>query len=216
MTKLLRILSLGFLLLGAIGQAQALSPAEVKRGVHYEKYSVAQPGGENGRISVIEVFSYGCIHCYRFEPVLKKWKQNKPANVDLVQMPVIFDPKNTTLLAKIFYTAESLGVLDTMHDKIFDAIHKEQNHMHDAEAFAEFFAKNGISKEEFNKHFNSMAVGVKVKRADDLTTRYKVSSTPSVIVDGKYLVLTDNIKTYDDIFVIIDTLINKIEKENKQ
>ena len=66
-------------------------------------------------VEVIEVFSYMCIHCYTFDPMLSSWHEAQDDSVDFVRLPAVFDP-TWQLLAQAYYTAQSLGVGEEMHE----------------------------------------------------------------------------------------------------
>ena len=70
----------------AIVLAQAEVPAanqdwQFEEGRHYQRLVPTQPtwGGAD-KIEVAEFFYYLCPHCYNFEPMIKKWLEDKPAN----------------------------------------------------------------------------------------------------------------------------------------
>ncbi len=93
--------------------------------VGYESLSPAQPTHNPDKIEVIEFFWYGCPHCYSFEPVLEKWVQNLPKNVEFIRQPAVFSDlwgKH----AKAYFTAEALGVVDKVHADFFDAIQNKK------------------------------------------------------------------------------------------
>jgi thiol:disulfide interchange protein DsbA len=49
-------------------------------------------------------------------------------------------------------------------------------------------------------------VNTKLKRAEELVRRYRVQSTPTVVVNGKYLTQGSQAGSYDAWFAIIDDL----------
>ena len=93
-----------------------------KEGEQYKALAQPQATASADKIEVVELFWYGCPHCYRLEPVIGNWLKNKPDDVEFVRMPAIVGPP-WELLAKAYYTAVFLGVMDTMHYALFDAIH---------------------------------------------------------------------------------------------
>ena len=77
--------------------ARTADPVEFKykQGDHYERFTNAQgTSSAPDKIEVAEVFWYGCPHCYSFEPYLKSWKKTLGPDVNLVQLPVMWNPTN--------------------------------------------------------------------------------------------------------------------------
>ncbi|HEB59300.1 MAG TPA: thiol:disulfide interchange protein DsbA/DsbL [Gammaproteobacteria bacterium] len=174
------------LLLLLPGMALAAGMRTFDEGIEYIPLKPPVPTSDPRRIEVVELFWYGCPHCYRFEPKFRKWiKERKPDNVNIVLIPAITGP-GWVPAAKAFYTAELLGVLDRSHQALFDAIHVERKRFRNGTDFARFFTRFGISEEKFLETYSSFAVDLKVRRAADLTRRYGVDGVPSVVVNGKY------------------------------
>jgi thiol:disulfide interchange protein DsbA len=176
----------------AIRIADAMSPAappsQFKEGIHYKKLVPAQPTGVSpGKVEVVEVFWYGCPHCFALDPELETWrKQEKPSYVEFVRVPAIW---NDTLRihARVFYTAEALGKLEALHTAIFQEIHANHDMLNTVEKIAGFFTAHGVSAPDFQKAFSSFAVESKLQRAEFLSQRYRVESVPTIVVNGKYI-----------------------------
>lgn len=163
--------------------AQADEP--FKEGQHY--YRLAEPVRPRNpqKIEVVEVFWYGCPHCFRFDPVIKTWQKTLPADVDFYRLPVIWN-STTQLHAQAFYTAQALGVLDKLHDPLFEALNVQGNPLNNKEKVAQLFAQHGVGEDAFNKAFNSFGVTSQVNQAKARTLSYKIEGTPELVVAGKY------------------------------
>lgn len=161
---------------------------EYEEGVHYERVVPAQPTSTVGKVEVLELFWYGCPHCFRFEPHLERWLKKKPENAQFVRMPGVFRPSWENH-ARAFYTAELLGVFDKIHEPLFNAIHVKKRNTDTLDSLRDFFAEHaGVDKNEFIKTFNSFAVETRLRRAKTMGARYGVRGVPAVIVNGKYRV----------------------------
>jgi thiol:disulfide interchange protein DsbA len=158
-----------------------------KEGTNYQKIVPAQPVSvAPGKIEVMEVFWYGCPHCYALDPAVESWLANgKPNQVEFVRVPAMWN-EATRLHARVFYTAQTLGKLDELHSLIFREIHVNNNPMNTVDKIAAFFVQHGISETDFKKAFSSSDVESKLQRADFLNRRYKVESVPLFVVNGKY------------------------------
>ncbi len=160
---------------------------EYEEGVHYERLSAPQPTSTKGKVEVLEVFWYGCPHCFRFEPYLERWLKRKPENAEFVRLPGVLR-SDWEVHGRAFYTAQLLGVFDTVHQALFDALHLQKRKLNSEESLRDFFAEHGVDKIEFTKTFRSFAVETRIRRAKTLVSRYGIKGVPAVIVNGKYLV----------------------------
>jgi thiol:disulfide interchange protein DsbA len=133
------------------------------------------------------MFSYGCPHCYEFEPVVKDWSRQQADDVDFWFFPAVWNAP-MKLYARAFYTAEKLGVTAKIHDPLFTAIVPEQQSIRDEKDLSEFFAKQGVDKAAFTEAFSSPEVTTKVEYAEERVRLYKPVGAPEIVVNGKYRV----------------------------
>ena len=184
----LAVLLATLVFLPLIVSAADAAKGEFAEGIEYERVVPAQPVEEPGKVEVLELFWYGCPHCYHLEPLLEKWRETLPKDVVFRRMPAIFTNPRWELHARAFYTAEALGVLDQIHRPLFEALHKEQLKLATEDELAAFFAQHGVKEEDFKRTFNSFYVTTKVNNAKLMTRRYGIDGVPAMIVDGKYRV----------------------------
>ena len=178
------------------------------QGQDYVELSNPQPTSSGDRIEVVELFWYGCPHCYHLDPFLEEWTENKPDDVEFVRMPAVLG-KRWGLLAKAYYTAELLGVIDKIHLALFKAIHEDKNKINDEAALRDFFVGQGVSAEDFNNTFNSFAVNVKVNNAKQMTRRYALTGVPTIIVNGKYSTSPGMARGNKGVIKVINYLVGK-------
>jgi thiol:disulfide interchange protein DsbA len=193
----------------------SLAWADYDEGIEYEVLTKIQPAPTDGKVEVIEFFSYGCPHCYRFEPYVDKWKETKSDNIEFIQVPAVFS-KNWEALATLYYASEVLGVQDKMHIAIFEAMHGEGKKVRSFEDLKALFEKNGVSAEDLEKALNSFTVAAKTRRAKTMTTAYGIKSVPNVVVQGKYRTNGTLAQSHANVFKVVDSLSEKIEKEAKK
>jgi len=160
-----------------------------EQGVHYDLIEPAIRVGASNEVIVTEFFWYGCGHCYSFEPMLRTWSESLPEGAALKESPAIWNDL-MGLHARAFYTAEILGVHDLMHPLIFKAMHVERKRLGSEGQVRDLFIENGIEGADFDKAFNSFGVSSQVRQADARARAAKISGTPSVMVNGKYLIST--------------------------
>jgi thiol:disulfide interchange protein DsbA len=203
-----------FLLLTAPLTLWAVDNIDYAEGINYERITPPLPGGTNGKVEVLELFWYGCPHCDRFDPFVEKWLEKKADYIDFKHMPAVFNNPQWRLHATAFYTAETLGIGHKLHKPFFDAINRQGLRLSTEEQLRDFFAKYGVSGEDFDKTFNSFAVKAKVARAADLTKKFGIDGVPAIIVNGKYRVNSTLAGgSYDTLLNIVDFL---AAEENKQ
>ena len=138
------------------------------------------------RIEVIEFFYYGCRWCNEFQPYLEGWLKQKPADVDFRYQPAI---RNTRwlVLTKAFFALQALGELPRLHSRMYRAYHRDEVNLEDEAVLTGWLLKQGIELKPFELLMRSDEVMTKVQTAREATYSYEVDSTPSVVVDGRYL-----------------------------
>lgn len=170
--------------LSAPALAQTGFPARYVAGEHYRALSEPAPAGDDG-IEVIEFFLYACPHCHAFEPELQAWAGEAPEDVNVRQVPVTFGSAGP-VYARLFYTAEALGMREELHGEVFSAIHEDGRRLRSRAAIRTFFIEHGADGAEFDAAFDSDEVAAKVRRAGELMRAYRVASVPSLGIDGRY------------------------------
>jgi thiol:disulfide interchange protein DsbA len=194
--------------LGAHANAQQPAAPPFEAGKHYTVLTPAQPTSTDpGKVEVAEVFMFGCPACAGFEPRLQAWLERKPDYVNFVRVPAQWENHpESPIHARAYYTAEALGKLAEIEGPFFNEFHKNGNRLDTEEKLAAFFARHGVDAATFKSTFNSFAVDAKVKRADELVTRYRVQSTPTIVINGKYLSGGQQAGSYEAWFAIIEDL----------
>ena len=164
-------------------------PAPVA-GTDYVELANGQPYAPlNGQVEVVEVFGYTCPHCAQFEPLITAWKRKQPADVRVTPVPAAFGGYWETY-ARAFFAAETLGVLEKSHEQMFNAIHVARQLGLDAtpEQVGKFYEQYGVDATTFANTMKSFGVETKLNRAKQFATRSQIEGTPSIVVNGKYLV----------------------------
>jgi len=188
--------------------AAPLHAAQYSEGKQYLRLSTPQPTSDPNKVEVVELFWYGCSHCFDLEPYIQQWLETKPNDVVFVRLPAIVGP-GWELLAKAYYTADLLGVLDTMHPELFAAIHEKDQKIKDVDALRDFFVSHGVSADDFNNSFNSFAVSVKINNARLMTRRYVITGVPTVIVNGQFSTGGRQAGSNANIIKVVDYLVEQ-------
>ncbi|WP_130536299.1 thiol:disulfide interchange protein DsbA/DsbL [Thiomicrorhabdus indica] len=193
-------------LVGTSNLAQA-AEFELIDGVQYK--TLKKPVDTEGKKTVIEVFGYTCPHCYHLEPSIHEWLKTKPENVQFERMPVVFNHPNWIYMARVFFTAKRLGVLEKSHSDFFHAIHRDKTDVFTPEALAKFFTRFGVEEKDFLDMFKSFVVDGDIKKAAKLTRQYEVEGVPAIIINGKYLTDVPMAKGKKEMWTVVDELIQK-------
>jgi thiol:disulfide interchange protein DsbA len=198
---------LGCALLAAA--ASAMGSVQLQQGVNFKVLQPAQPTNvAPGKVEVVEVFWYACGHCYLLEPKLEAWNRNgRPANAELVRLPATWNSVLKTH-ARVFYTMELLGK-PNLNPEIWREINVKGNRLDAPEKIEAFFTSRGVSKADFQKTFASFAMDSKVAKAEDLNRRYKITGTPTIVVNGKYVTDVSMAGGEDKLFEVVNALVAK-------
>lgn len=161
-----------------------------------------------GKIEVAEIFGYVCPACAAFQPLIGPWKAGLQSDVNFVYVPAMFGGTWDDY-ARAFYAAQSMGLQDKTHEALYAAIHADQSLKGErgrdsVEDIAAFYAKHGADAKQFSATMGSFAVNAKTNAAKQFAQRSQITGTPSVIVNGKYLVKG---KSFPDMLRIADHLI---------
>ncbi|HXW09406.1 MAG TPA: thiol:disulfide interchange protein DsbA/DsbL [Steroidobacteraceae bacterium] len=196
----------GAMLLAA-GSASAA--VQLQQGVNYTLLQPAQPTSvAPGKVEVVEVFWYACGHCYLLEPRLEAWNRNgRPANAELVRLPATWNNVLKTH-ARVFYTMELLGKHE-LNPEIWREINVKGNRLDTPEKIEAFFTSRGVSKADFQRAFASFAMDSKVAKAEDLNRRYKITGTPTIVVNGKYVTDVSMAGSEEKLFEVVNALVAK-------
>jgi thiol:disulfide interchange protein DsbA len=169
--------------LAAVGPARAQGgPVE---GTHYVRLNTPVAVPQGGKIDVVEFFWYGCPHCNAFEPALEAWVKRLPPDVAFRRAPVAFTALHETH-SRIYYSLEALDLVDTLHRKVFAAMHQQRKRLASEGEIADFMAENGVDRARFVETFKSFGVATKVRQAKQLSEAYKIDGVPALGIHGRY------------------------------
>ncbi|TWR99731.1 thiol:disulfide interchange protein DsbA [Pseudomonas saxonica] len=179
------ILSAALVSATLFGMTAQAADVPLEAGKTYIELNSAVPVAVPGKIEVVELFWYGCPHCYAFEPVVNPWAEKLPSDVNFVRLPAMFGgPWDAH--GQMFLTLEAMGVEHKVHAAVFNAIQKEGKRLTDKDDMADFLATQGVDKAKFLQTFDSFAIKGQIVKAKELAKKYEISGVPTMVVDGKY------------------------------
>jgi len=165
----------------------------------------------DGKVEVIEFFWYSCPHCNAFEPRFASWIKAVSKDVVVKRVPVRFRD-DFEAQQRAYYVWESLGMVEAMHGKLFQAIHTEKQNLSSANALAAWAAKNGLPEQKFLETFNSFGVATKARRATQLQEAFKVQGVPALGVAGRFYTDGSLAGSMERALQITDYLIGEVRR----
>lgn len=216
-------------LLSLVASASAFAATNWVEGEHYQLIeNMPRSGAKPGQIEVVEVFSYGCPACNEFVPIARKLRASLPPNVQFSYVPASFNQaEDWPMFQRAYLTAQLLGIADKAHDAMFDAVWKSgelavvdtatrqiKRPAPSIEDAARWYAKHSnVKAADFVAAANSMTIAVKIKDAEDYIRRYRVDSTPTIIINNKYRVTPQTAGSYPAVVELVDYLVAKEQKK---
>jgi len=164
----------------------------------------------------MELFWYGCIHCYEMDPMLSDWVKKLPKDVYFKRVPAIPRPE-WAAMAKAFYAMETLGVSEKLHTSIFDAVHKEKKlNPADEKAILEWVTlKSGLDRKKVEEAFNSFSMNASMNRSVQIFRAAGATGVPSLVIDGKYITSSTMAGGNNEAIKLTDYIIANIRKDKK-
>lgn len=175
-------------------------------GKHYHRISPAvETDVEDGKVEVLELFWYGCPHCFQFEPHITAWKDTKADNITFTRMPAVLN-RGWLPHARAYYALETMGELERIHPIFFEAIHVQGRRLRDVESMARFLSQHDVDADKFKSAYDSLYVETKINRSGQLVRQYGSSSVPTVIINGKYRTTASDAGGFDNVLGVINML----------
>jgi thiol:disulfide interchange protein DsbA len=192
----------------------SVASAELVEGEAYTRLLNPQPTLSNDKIEVLEFFWYGCPHCNDLHPHIKTWLEEMAEDVSFRYVPTIFRT-NWVPGAKAFYVIDMIGEKENLHDKIYDAIHRDKIDLSEESELFDWVEKQGIERDIFVNAYNSFAVQNQVAKSTQMSRDYKLSGVPSIVVDGTYLTSGTMGGTPEGTIKILNKLIDKVREDRE-
>lgn len=200
------------LILATVGAPSSGHAQTYMAGKEYVVLDQPAPTADPATIEVVEVFSFGCPHCFQLEPLLEAWKQRQSADVRLVRVPTFWSPNNEPLV-RGYYTLRALGIDERAMMPVFNAIHVDHRGFYGEADWSGFLAGQGVAADKVLAAYSSDAVTKAVLAAPALTGTYGATGTPELIVDGRYRTSPASAGGYEQMLKVVDYLVAKRRAE---
>ena len=204
------LLILALMLPLAPADAQLLKPAPVPRaGIDYELLLEPQPAyAKKSKREIAEVFSYGCIHCANFQPLVDEWiAKRMPGSARWVYVPAAFGASWDNF-ARAFFAAEILDVRKQTHQAAFRGVFEQRKVPGGKlEEIADMYAGFGVDRKRFLATMESEAVTGKLAKAREFAVRTGIQGTPTLILEGKYRINVTSDRGFAGALATLDYLL---------
>lgn len=173
---------------------------------------VAQPVPMSGdKIEVVEFFGYWCPHCHAFEPALDAWVKKLPATVNFRRMPVAFNAAQEPA-QRLYFGIEALGLVDTLHRKVFAAMHVERKRLDKDSEIADFAKANGVDPAKLQDAMKSFSVATKLRQARQLSEAYRIEGVPTLGIHGRFMTSPSIAGSQERALAVADALLGQARK----
>ncbi len=203
------------LVAAAVFSFSASAADAIFEGHDYARVQNAQPVATGKKVEVLEFFWYRCPHCFQLEPAINTWLKTLPKDAQVRRVPAVFRD-DWAPAAKTYYTLEQMGLLDRLHNKVFDAYHIENINLNDPAVLGGWVAKQGVDRKKFEAIYNAFSTQSKTLQGGKLATAYAITGVPAFIIDGKYTTSMSMAQSEARLFEILDQLIIKARAERRR
>lgn len=192
---------------------EEVQEAKFQPGIHYGVINPAYETNTDDQVVIYEFFGYLCPHCATFEPYMKKLESELPEHVKVVRVPVVFYPQWKPY-AQAYYTFEAMGLVDTAHEAMFNAIHQHKKQFRTIEEIAVWAAGSfNVDKDKFLSTAKSFMIDGQIRKGMQMMQAMGVSSTPTLVTNGKFVPNSKAFKTRDAL-IDVTTYLAEMEAEN--
>ena len=206
MKKFLTILMLTF-------SAFAFADAP-KTGAEFDAVAQTISTDNPAKIEVMEIFWYGCPHCYHMEAPLNAWVKKLPSDVYFKRVPGLPNA-SWAPMAKAFYAMETLSVSEKLHAKLFEAVNKTKtlNPTDEKAAIEWVTAQSGLDKVKVEQAFKSFTINTNLNRAAQIFRTSGATGVPSLIIDGKFITSSTMSGGNAEALKVADYIIDNVRKD---
>ncbi|MCC5864805.1 MAG: thiol:disulfide interchange protein DsbA/DsbL [Wenzhouxiangella sp.] len=176
-----------------------------EEGRHYQRIGTPAATPDD-RVQVIEAFAYPCPACRAFHPIVARWESNVPEHVEFSRLPIALQ-RGWDLFARAYYTAKVLGLGEDAHEAVFKVLHDERRAIRNFEDIAAIYADFGVETSTFINTSQSFAVESHMGRNRTDVARFGIRQTPTMVVQGKWLLSPGNFESYQQMLDAVDYLV---------
>ena len=193
----------------------ALLPVSAQAAVEGKDYTVLPkpiPQQQADKIEVLEFFGYFCVHCYHLDPVLLNHTKTFAKDTYLRTEHVVWQPEMLGL-ARVAAAVDDSGLKRQANSAIFQAVYEQKINLADADTVKKWLnEQTAFDGKKVLAAYESSESQARADQMEKLTNTYQITSTPAVIVGGKYTV---KFADWQSGMQTVDLLIDKVREEQK-
>jgi len=188
--------------------------ADPQVGQEYDRTLQTIPTDTPSKIEVVEIFWYGCIHCYHMDPVLNAWVKKLPADITFKRIPGLPNP-SWAPMAKAFYAMDDLKLSNKLHSALFDAVHKEKtlDPTNEVAAIDWITRKSGLDRTKVDAAFKSFSMNNKLNQAAQFFRASGATGVPTFVINGQFITSSTMAGGNEQALQTVDYIVNNIRTE---
>ena len=185
-----------------------------KLGTEFDAVAQPIPTENAAKIEVMEIFWYGCPHCYHMEEPLNAWVKKLPKDVYFKRVPGLPNA-SWAPMAKAYYAMDALGVGEKLHTPLFEAIHKSKtlNPTDETAAIAWVTQQSGLDKLKVEQAFKSFSTNTNLNRAAQIFRTSGATGVPTLVIDGKYITSATQAGGNEQALKVADYIIGNVRTD---
>ncbi|MFK7863632.1 MAG: thiol:disulfide interchange protein DsbA/DsbL [Pseudohongiellaceae bacterium] len=183
-------------------------------GIHYEELGTQSVAGIENDANINVFFSYPCLPCFEFEKVIEQWAGEGTSQLEVAYVPAIWSDEMRHY-AQVFYAAQSLGIAQSSHQFLFEAIHQDELALTELPILARMFELFGVSEQQFLSAYESELTLSRVRQAEQVNQDYGIRSVPSLIVVCRYYITVNTNVEQPDMLPIAEYLVTNQDQGNQ-
>lgn len=196
-----KVVALSILSIFFISGAQA---RDYKEGQDYE----IRAANKTVEPEIREFFSFFCSHCFAMEKPFSKMADFFKDKAKFIVNPVgLLGGDIGVESQKAYAVAINLEIEDEVKEELFNRIHVKQEIPEDHDYFVGLFESLGVPAEKYEQLYKSFVTQAKVSEYDKHTQDMKIDAVPEIVVNGKYLVKSDNLESIEDYESLVSYLL---------
>lgn len=198
---------------GVVATPAVLAQGGPVEGTHFVR--LGQPVNTSapaGKLDLIEFFSYGCPACFAMEPFLDEWLKKLPADVAFRRVPVGFNA-NFEAMQRVYFGLEAMGKVESLHKRIFTAIHVQRQRLDREADMVAFLNANGVDGAQWAKATKEFHVVTKIAQAKRLGEAYKIDGVPTFGVHGRFFTGPGLAGDHQRALAVTDFLLQRVRQK---
>lgn len=201
------LFAIGTAFLAASAHAQALqAPVEGKD--YIVRANVIEPVQAN-KIEVVEFFGYFCPHCQRLDPIILRHARSFASDTVYRTEHVVWQPAHVGF-ARILAAVNHSGLKQQANPAIFNAVIDQRQNLGEEATFRAWAQQQPFGSRLLAAYDDPKAAAA-AQNMQQLTAKYNIEGTPTVIVGGKYeLTFADG---FEAGMRTLDHLVEKVRAE---